>query len=683
MKSQPPLVSILCTAFNQEKYIRDALDGFLMQKTNFPFEVLINDDASTDKTPVIIKEYQAKYPDIIKPLFQKTNQYNRGISIAREILIPRVKGKYIAICEGDDYWTDENKLQKQVDFMEKHPDYSVCFHPVRVTYENEQHNDEIFPNDIYGSSSKTWTLDNLLSFNFIQTNSVIYRSCGDYSDIAKTKVIPGDWFFHIYHARHGKIGFINDTMAVYRRHDGGIWSTASKDFDKFWHEQAVNHMNFFNTVSELFAGDKKRQAIIKDSAARVLIQIAKGISDKDDPVLSKLYKDFPNLFQRCTKFLLAAIADLENIIVDKDKALSDIVNSKKYKIGRAITAPYRGLAKCKTAIWRFMGSAFITVKNFPKIIMKDDNFTVMREYFSPINRIIWLIGWPIRFVNNAVRYSIITRRPNRQSYHFRQIKHSDKTSPLAVVVHLFFTETWDEFASKLKDLSAATGYDLFVTIPQAQKDFSKKILRDFPQANIFTVANRGRDVLPFILVGKTLIKSSYEFVLKVHSKKSTHATSILGKTWRQSTLDSLIGEPKNITKIMKTLRDKNASIIGPSEYYYSLDIVSSVMNIKLLKFVLKRINCCALDKPKNQYGFFAGTMFWARLDAIAPLITEFNPQDFPAEKGQLDATMAHALERAFTILPELCGKEIYACSQKTLVKRNYKSLNVPPWLKRK
>lgn len=119
-------VSIVCITFNHEKYIRKCLDGFLMQKTNFRYEVIIHDDASTDKTQEIIKEYEFKYPKIIKPIYQKENQLSRGINFHKLYTVPRVKGKYIALCEGDDYWIDEHKLQLQYDCLEKNNDCSMC-----------------------------------------------------------------------------------------------------------------------------------------------------------------------------------------------------------------------------------------------------------------------------------------------------------------------------------------------------------------------------------------------------------------------------------------------------------------------------------------------------------------------------------------------------------------------------
>ena len=124
-----PLVSICCITYNHAQFIRKCLDGFLMQQTDFPIEILIHDDCSTDGTTEIIREYEAKYPELIFPLYEEENQYQQGKAAEIDFYnYRRARGKYIAYCEGDDYWTDPLKLQKQVDFMESHPEYSVCFH---------------------------------------------------------------------------------------------------------------------------------------------------------------------------------------------------------------------------------------------------------------------------------------------------------------------------------------------------------------------------------------------------------------------------------------------------------------------------------------------------------------------------------------------------------------------------
>lgn len=125
--TRPIMVSIRCTAYNHEKYIRDALEGFVMQKTNFRFEAIVHDDASTDGTAAIIREYAEKYPDIIKPIYETENQYSKHDGSLTKIMNEACKGKYIALCEGDDYWIEPYKLQKQVDFLESSPDYSMCW----------------------------------------------------------------------------------------------------------------------------------------------------------------------------------------------------------------------------------------------------------------------------------------------------------------------------------------------------------------------------------------------------------------------------------------------------------------------------------------------------------------------------------------------------------------------------
>ena len=115
------MVSVCVAAYNQERYIGQTLDGIIRQKTAFPIEILVNDDCSTDGTADILRDYQRKYPETVKPLYQETNQYSKGVGIDPTFNYPRAQGKYIALCEGDDLWTDENKLQRQVDSMEEHP----------------------------------------------------------------------------------------------------------------------------------------------------------------------------------------------------------------------------------------------------------------------------------------------------------------------------------------------------------------------------------------------------------------------------------------------------------------------------------------------------------------------------------------------------------------------------------
>lgn len=130
-----PMVSIKCLVYNHAPYLRQCLDGFVMQKTNFRFEAIVHDDCSTDGSQEIIKEYAAKYPDIIKPIFETENQFSKHDGSLRRAIDPHLMGKYIAFCEGDDYWTDPNKLQMQVDYLEAHQDIGMCFTNFDIKHE--------------------------------------------------------------------------------------------------------------------------------------------------------------------------------------------------------------------------------------------------------------------------------------------------------------------------------------------------------------------------------------------------------------------------------------------------------------------------------------------------------------------------------------------------------------------
>ena len=170
------MVSILCAVYNHEKYLHQCLEGFLKQKTNFNYEVIIHDDASTDSSVDIIQEYVSKYPDIIKPIYQKENQYSKGIQIFK-IMYQTARGKYMAYCEGDDYWIDENKLQTQIELLENHPEYSASTHNEIVV----DINSVPYPSNqqkIY-REKKDRVLDSTYIYNFCKvahTASFVHRS---------------------------------------------------------------------------------------------------------------------------------------------------------------------------------------------------------------------------------------------------------------------------------------------------------------------------------------------------------------------------------------------------------------------------------------------------------------------------------------------------------------------------
>jgi glycosyltransferase involved in cell wall biosynthesis len=214
------MVSISCITYNHEVYIRDAIEGFLSQKTTFPIEILIHDDASTDKTANIIREYELKYPDIIRPIYETENQWSKGIRGSAVFNFPRAKGKYIALCEGDDYWTDPLKLQKQVNILEINPSYAICIHESLDQWEDGHtslHNK--FP------TNTLFTTKDLTKSNFISSASCIFRN-----NLMKkipdwyAKVPAADWALHFLNSQFGDIYYMKDCMSVYRIHLNGAWS---------------------------------------------------------------------------------------------------------------------------------------------------------------------------------------------------------------------------------------------------------------------------------------------------------------------------------------------------------------------------------------------------------------------------------------------------------------------------
>lgn len=231
MQKEETMVSVLCLAYNHEKYIRDALESFVNQKTNFEFEIIINDDCSTDNTAKIIKEYEKKYPNIVKPIYQKENQYSKGRELIVEILLPKAKGKYFALCEGDDYWVDENKLQKQVDFLEQNIDYSLCVSNATIVDINNKKIGQIKTIKTDGDLTCEEVING--GGGFISTNSIM-------APMKYAKNLPSyfndfsiDYLWQIYLASCGKSYCFSQDMVAYRANVEGSWTERmKKDLEK-------------------------------------------------------------------------------------------------------------------------------------------------------------------------------------------------------------------------------------------------------------------------------------------------------------------------------------------------------------------------------------------------------------------------------------------------------------------
>lgn len=332
MTEKKPVVSICCIAYNQEKYIRDTIEGFLLQKVSFPIEIIIHDDCSTDNTANIIREYVDKHPELIKPIYQKENQYSQGEKIF-PITFARAKGKYIACCEGDDYWTDPDKLQRQYNFIETHKEYVMVTE--NAIYDNLKNGTKRKFSDL---PERDIDIIELLGVRPFATASVLFRNLGD-------NVIPGgkafgDTIYWCHFSKFGKIRYLKNVSSVYRKHDQGVtggelvewskrmasWNITLKnnhpgvDNSVFWKR---NFDQFKFPINHLIANGKYKEA---------LLSIDELINATDDPSEYKeaLYQYIEELLQR------------------KD-------NSWSLKIGHAVTRPVNVMLQLKKDLFISIG----------------------------------------------------------------------------------------------------------------------------------------------------------------------------------------------------------------------------------------------------------------------------------------------------------------------------------------
>lgn len=230
------MVSIYCLAYNHEAFIRDTLEGIVQQKTDFPFEVVVHDDASTDRTAEIIREYARKYPERIKPIYQTVNQYSQGVDVVRKFVIPNLRGKYVAVCEGDDYWTDPEKLQRQVDVLEREPSYAACVHQtLEINWQNRKER-LLSPYRKDGSVDMKTILSG--GNKAFQLSSLMFRR--ELFEMPLPRFLwevngSGDYAFSIFLGLSGGIYYINRTMSVYRlKSSGDSWTSRMAKDQSAW-----------------------------------------------------------------------------------------------------------------------------------------------------------------------------------------------------------------------------------------------------------------------------------------------------------------------------------------------------------------------------------------------------------------------------------------------------------------
>ena len=287
MKNQErPLVAIRCITYNHESYIRDALEGFVKQNTDFPFVAIVHDDASTDGTADIIREYVERYPEIIKPIYEQENQYSKpgnplGKIMQKAITLAGVK--YVAMCEGDDYWTDPNKLQKQVDFLETHPDYSMVV--TNAEARSEDKTKVLWSYDRFKEDSDI-SIDDLIlgGGGYLATATFVFRAkLYENRPYPMTNLYVGDYPLQIYMGHMGKVRYLNINTTVYRWGAANSWSVKNElipiELKKTIWEKHKTLINVMDDVTE-----HKYEALFKEAWLQYLFYDYTKAGDKRNAI---------------------------------------------------------------------------------------------------------------------------------------------------------------------------------------------------------------------------------------------------------------------------------------------------------------------------------------------------------------------------------------------------------------
>ncbi len=325
MSRELPLVSIICPTYNHEKYISQAIEGFLMQKTSFPFEIIMHDDASTDKTADIIRQYESKYPSYFRNIYQKENQFSKSGDNIIKLTFAAARGKYIAVCEGDDYWTDSEKLQRQADFLENNSNYNISFHRV---YEL---NDSQLILSTWNSEveEKTFNIDELSRKNFIYTLSVMFRKSVVQHIPEWLSTLPAcDYALHLLYTNDGLIKYFPEPMAVYRRHSGGVWGGKSERF------QVENWILVLKKLSEEFLAPSQVNLNLRYQLAEYTQKLAKIHLKEEDK------KGYYNLLSESLKYSEEYTRDW---VISNNQRIDSILYSKEYKWGSRLLYPIKKL----------------------------------------------------------------------------------------------------------------------------------------------------------------------------------------------------------------------------------------------------------------------------------------------------------------------------------------------------
>ena len=327
-----PLVTITCVAYNEADYICRTLDGFVMQKTNFPFVALVHDDVSTDNTADIIKEYAARYPDIIVPIIEKENLFSqKKLESTMNEHIARTGCKYVAICEGDDWWIDPLKLQKQVDYMEAHPDCVMCYTDCQFYFE---YNHSIDKSGIGKNvpRANSFSKQMIHALYLAPMTWLVKREYhGSYDDYTDNHFAMS---LDLY--QHGKVHFLEDVTAVYCVREGTIANQESAE--KVWQYIKGIHNTKLEYIEKYGSSDKLLQSVLLKDYIQVIPEALEAHDDEFVNEIQQYFIDNYNIdfFQLIGKW---------QRYINYKKQYEQIRSSKAYRLGKTLIKPFKWLKR--------------------------------------------------------------------------------------------------------------------------------------------------------------------------------------------------------------------------------------------------------------------------------------------------------------------------------------------------
>lgn len=611
-----PEISVVITNYNYGQYLEQAIQSVLKQ-TYEHLKLIVIDDASTDDSGKILSKYKKQ-----ATIIQHTD--NKGIVYARNEALELVSSPFILFLDADD-WLNEDYLEMLL--------ASAQDNKLDVAYCGMQY---------YAGSEKgmnwippKYSLERLKNENYVHSASLLRKSAlaGVRFDSNMEGLTHEDWDFFLNLALRGaKFSKVDGVSLNYRFKSNGRNITNRDKDEKFANLYQYVYTKYTNAYPE--------------------------------EIGYLAYHRFVESFFRSNERLAIAekqLSDAQRESNDLQARLNTVINSKAYKIGALASLPYRALKMTLRRIRTIRLKQKLQV-----LIRKSKLYTSMAQ----------------------TKYESRNKNAKSESYFIASEGNFKKKSEHAIILHLYYTESWEKiFRDKFKILTDKLNLDLYITMPEANIKFIDAVRKDFKDANVFIVPNKGRDVLPFIKVASELESMGYKKVLKVHSKKSTHRdiegnAAQSGDAWLTTMMDALI--PRNdrvLNALIDKINDEKTGMIGALEYTYPLKMYLSNSRT-LVERIFNTIDVNFFNgdiaNKLNNFSFFGGTMFWVDLKSIRETFN-ISARNFQDEKGQIDGTTAHALERVFCALLQVQNKAVYTVSPNEVSKLKSENGKYPDW----